>query len=246
MAEPQYLVRLDDAHPWRDRQRWDRIEVLLDRFSVKPIVAIIPDCRDPSLRVGDEDRLFWERVRSWQAKGWTLALHGHTHELVPCGRSLVPLNRYTEFAGLPESVQRDKIRSGWGRMVAEGVQPTVWVAPAHTFDRTTLKVLFEETSIRIISDGLSDRCFVRFGFSWVPQQLWRPRKCPPGVWTLCLHPNDHTSEFEVQLEAFLQAQAGLVVAPGDVLKPDRPWSWTDGLFSWSFQVLRRLKRMVHR
>jgi hypothetical protein len=246
VAETQYLVRLDDAHPWRNRDRWDRIEALLDRHGVKPIVAVVPDCRDPDLRVGGEDLEFWNRVRSWKDKGWVLALHGDTHELVPCRRSLVPLNRYTEFAGRPEGVQREKIRAGWGAMVHQGVTPTVWVAPAHTFDRTTLRVLTEETSIRTISDGLSDRPFTRWGFGWFPQQLWRPRSCPGGVWTLCLHPNDHTPEFETQLETFLAAHHGKVVTLSDLPTPERPWSWADGLFSLSFRSLRSLKRMIRR
>jgi predicted deacetylase len=244
VGEARYLVRLDDAHPWRNRERWDRIEALLDRFSIKPIVAVVPECRDPDLRVGDEDLGFWDRVRSWRAKGWTLALHGHTHELVPCGSSLVPLNRYTEFAGVPEAAQRTKIRAGWARMSAEGVPPTVWVAPAHTFDRTTLRVLAEETSIRTISDGVARRPFLRYGMVWVPQQLWRPRVCPPGVWTLCLHPNDHTPEFEAKLEAFFESQAGRVMSLESLGSPRRPWSLADGLFSLSFFFARNLKRMV--
>jgi hypothetical protein len=243
VADPRYLVRLDDACPWRDRGPWDRLEALFDRLGVRPLVAVIPDCRDPEVRPGTEDPAFWQRVRGWKAKGWALALHGHTHELGPCGSSLVPLNRYTEFAGRPEAEQRAKIRSGWGLMTAEAVAPDWWVAPAHTFDRTTLKVLTEETSIRRISDGLSNRAFVRHGFSWVPQQLWRPRSCPDGLWTLCLHPNDHTPAFEARLEAFLtEHQAHL--ATWDTAVSDRPWGGGDGLFEASFRTLRFVKRML--
>lgn len=245
MAETRYLVRLDDGCPWRDRERWDRLEALLDRHAIRPLVALIPDCRDPEVRPGNEDPHFWARVRAWKAKGWALALHGHTHELGPCRSSLVPLNRYTEFAGRTEADQRAKIRAGWSALVAQGVEPQWWVAPAHTFDRTTLKVLSEETAIRRISDGLSNRPFLREGFLWVPQQLWRPRPCPSGVWTLCLHPNDHTPDFEARLEAFFAGHTGTFAA-WDEVSTNRPWGWTDAAFEASFRVARAAKRMIRK
>ena len=42
----KYIMRLDDACPKRDVEKWDRIEDLLDKFNVRPLVGIIPDCKD--------------------------------------------------------------------------------------------------------------------------------------------------------------------------------------------------------
>lgn len=39
-----YLMRLDDACEKRNMEAWDRIEQLLDQYSVKPLVG-----RDPAL-----------------------------------------------------------------------------------------------------------------------------------------------------------------------------------------------------
>jgi predicted deacetylase len=244
VAKAQYLVRLDDACPWMDRDRWGRLEALFDNLGVQPLVAVIPECRDPEVKPFPEDPGFWDTVRRWQAKGWSLALHGHTHELGPCGPSLVPLNRYTEFAGRPEAEQRAKIRAGWQTMAAQGVEPTYWVAPAHTFDATTLKVLSEETSLRWVSDGLSNRPFVRHGFRWVPQQLWRPRNCPAGVWTLCLHPNDVTPAFETSLAAFLGSHRSSMGSWTAVVGADRRWGLGDLNFELSFRALRAAKRIL--
>lgn len=244
MAKAQYLVRLDDACPWMDRDKWGRLEALFNRLGVKPLVAVIPDCRDPEVRPFPEDPGFWDTVRRWRSLGWSLALHGHTHELVPCGSSLVPLNRYTEFAGRPEAEQRAKIRAGWRTLVDQGVEPTYWVAPAHTFDRTTLRILAEETTLKRVSDGLSNRPFARHGFGWVPQQLWRPRGCPEGVWTLCLHPNDLTDEFEASLGAFLEAQARSLGSWDAVAGLDRPWGPGDLGFELTFRALRAAKRTL--
>jgi hypothetical protein len=244
MSEAQYLFRLDDACPWMDADRWGTLEKLFDRYGVKPVVAIIPECRDPGVRPAPEDPKFWVKARAWQAKGWTIALHGFDHVYVGTAGGLVPLNRQTEFAGQPEAVQRQKIRDGWAALRARGLEPTVWVAPSHTFDRTTLKVLEEETSIRIVSDGLATSPFRRLGFSWIPQQMWRPRVRPSGVWTICLHPNTIDATMPDRIEAFLKTQALQVVAINDLLPVTRKWGWGDAAFGLAFLGFRNLRTRV--
>ena len=133
---------------------------------------------------------------------------------------------------------------GWEKMLAEGCEPSVWVAPAHTFDKTTVRILLEETRIRTISDGLSSRPFTRLGMGWFPQQLWRPRACPAGIWTLCLHPNDHTPEFEGRLGSFLADHGASVASLTDLPKPLRRWGPSDWAFSAAFLLFRTLKRMA--
>jgi len=246
MAEPLYLFRLDDACPWMDRARWGRVESLLDRHGVKPIVAIVPQCQDPELRLDTEDPDFWNKARSWQSKGWTMGLHGYDHCLTGVGGGLVPLNRRTEFAGFPEAVQRQKIRLGWEGLRQQGLNPEVWVGPAHTFDRTTLRCLAEETTIRTVSDGLSSYPFLRYGMRWIPQQLWKPRKAPAGVWTICLHPNEmDDSEIEA-VEAFLRARSSQTSSLGDLPAVTRNWGASDLAFEIPFRILRTLKRWVRR
>ena len=45
----RYLIRLDDACHTMDTFKWDKIENILDKYSVKPIVSVIPDNKDRSL-----------------------------------------------------------------------------------------------------------------------------------------------------------------------------------------------------
>ncbi len=239
IEKAQYLLRLDDANPWQLKARWNRIEELLDRYGVKPIVAVVPSCEDPALKSDDEDEDFWEKARNWQAKGWTLALHGFNHVLSGTGRGVVPLNRRTEFAGQSEAQQRLKIREGYQIMREKGLEPTVWVAPAHTFDRTTVRLLLEETSIRTISDGLARQPFTRWGMTWLPQQLWKPRECPTGVWTICLHPSSDPEKSFDRLESFLKEHS--VMSAEAAVSWAQPWRLQDSLFALGFLVLRQLK-----
>ena len=55
----KYLIRLDDACPTQDYAKWLRIEKLLDKYNIKPIVAIIPNNKDKNLQRAPLDTKFW-------------------------------------------------------------------------------------------------------------------------------------------------------------------------------------------
>jgi len=187
----KFIIRMDDACPTMDRSKWDELERIFDRLNIKPIVAVVPDNQDPDLFVAPPDEFFWDKVRNWQAKGWTIAMHGYQHVFHPIdrGRLILPFHDRSEFAGLSLPKQAEKIRVALSIFEQESIQPQVWIAPAHCFDSITLDALLQETSIRVISDGLAVKQFYDQGFMWLPQQLWElaPRKF--GLWTICLHPN---------------------------------------------------------
>ena len=64
----KYIVRLDDATPKMNKDNWEKIEIILDKYNVKPIVGVIPDCLD-TLFTWDEDKLFWsETISRWKKK----------------------------------------------------------------------------------------------------------------------------------------------------------------------------------
>jgi uncharacterized protein DUF2334 len=202
----RYLIRLDDACHTMGARRWSMVEQVLDSNRVQPIVAVIPDNRDPTLSVDLPDPAFWERVRSWVRKGWTVGMHGHTHLMHTTQRPpLLPFYRRSEFAELTLEEQAAKIRASWRLFLANGVEPQLWVAPAHSFDLTTLEALRRETPLRVISDGIAWDTWQEHGFSWIPQQLWALAPRPSGLWTVCLHPNNMT---DAAIAALDQALSG--------------------------------------
>jgi Uncharacterized protein conserved in bacteria (DUF2334) len=85
---------------------------------------------------------------------------------------------------------------------AQGLNPRLWVAPRHGFDRMTLQVLREE-GISLVSDGFALRSFRRYGVTWIPQQIWAPVAKESGLWTICLHSNSTDDGAVTQLEDFL-------------------------------------------
>lgn len=187
----RFILRLDDASPTMDRRRWSKLEVLLDRLKIRPLVAVVAENLDQDLQIDAPDPAFWDQVRKWKDKGWTIGMHGYQHRLHFINRKqlILPFYDCSEFAGLSLEAQSKKICAAWEIFQREDVEPTVWIAPAHCFDRATLHALKAETSIRIISDGIACDQFLEDGFYWLPQQLWSFSRKSSGLWTICLHPN---------------------------------------------------------
>jgi predicted deacetylase len=186
----KFLLRFDDLCPAMNWDAWRKIETVMMEEGVKPILSVIPDNQDPTLNDGERNERFWDHVRTWQARGWTIGLHGYQHRYVNKEAGIIGLNRYSEFAGLPLEEQYSKLKSGLEIFAREGVRAEVWVAPAHSFDHNTVKALVS-LGVKTISDGMSLYPYRdSHGVFWVPQQLWRFRTAPFGVWTVCMHPKD--------------------------------------------------------
>lgn len=242
-----YILRLDDACPTDRKEVWSFIERALDDQGIKPIIAVIPKCKDKDMLIRQKDEYFWERIRRYQAKGYTIALHGHEHDLVFRHKGLVPLNSVSEFAGMPFDLQRDKIRKGFSELVQNGIHPTIWVAPAHTFDKNTLLALKAETDIKIISDGIAFYPFVEDGFIWIPQQLWNVKKMPFGVWTICLHPNSmdirSCEVFLNKIEPYLRLFASVDEILENGHYQNRGKNILEYFFEKAFLLRREIKRV---
>ncbi|MBI3132369.1 MAG: DUF2334 domain-containing protein [Acidobacteria bacterium] len=239
---PRYLLRIDDVCPTMDWQIWDPIEAILVETGVKPILAVVPDNRDPKLMVGPAATDFWDRVRGWQARGWAIGLHGFQHTYVTQDAGLLNLNPQSEFAGLPYEVQLEKIRSGLEIFAREGVRANAWVAPSHSFDVNTLRAL-REVGLTIICDGFAFHPFRdAMGMTWVPQQFALPRSMPFGTWTFCHHP-DLTPEERVELrEDLLRLGSRFISLEEAVALGDRKRSPADAMIGMARSAIRLARR----
>jgi predicted deacetylase len=217
----QYLLRFDDLCPTMSRARWERLVQLIGDFGLQPILAVVPENRDPALAVEDVDPNFWLQMRGLEAAGAMIGLHGYRHLCVSRGRSLAPLRHTSEFAGVPEETQRAWIRAGLEILCGHGLNPKIWVAPRHGFDGATLNVLRQE-GIGVVSDGLVRLPFTRCGLTWIPQQLWSPVEKSGGLWTICLHPGTASDGLVLQLRQFLANHAAQFTSVDRVLAEYQP------------------------
>jgi predicted deacetylase len=217
----QYLLRFDDLCPTVAQSQWQRFLPLIEAFAIQPILAIVPNNQDRELNLSPSAPEFWAQMRALQAAGATIGLHGYRHLCTSRGVSLLSLHRHSEFAGLPEEVQREWIREGLRNLRVEGLNPTVFIAPRHGFDRATLRALRNE-GIQLLSDGFARVPFRRAGLTWIPQQLWEPVSKDKGLWTICVHSNSASASQVERLEAFLRAHAHQFTSVDRVLAELQP------------------------
>jgi hypothetical protein len=229
-----------------DAPRWDALLNLLASRGIRPIIAIVPANADPALARLPADPDFWRRARAWAGAGAMIALHGYSHLLRPSAGGLVPVQRYSEFVGLPVDEQRRRIAEGVRHLESNGLSPDAWVAPAHGFDLSTLQALRLESDIRIISDGFMRRAVRREGFFWLPQQLWRPRVMAKGLWTICLHPNEVDHGTLQALKDFLSSGPWLFPDPRDAAKRAGDYGPLDAVFAGAYTAVLRARQWSRR
>ena len=237
----KYLIRLDDACPYMDRAKWQRIEDLLDKYEVKPLVGIIPVNSDSETMIDSKDAGFWDKALRWEQKGWNIALHGFDHVCTTKKGGLNPVHKRSEFAGLSYEEQCQKIRNGYTLLRDKGLDVKWFFAPSHTFDENTLNAIKELTPIRFISDMIATKPYLYKGFTFVPCQMGVLREMPiSGYWCACYHPNIMKDEEFVALDSFLKMHKDDVIS-FDELPEAGSKSIKDKLLSLAYYTLRRIK-----
>lgn len=188
----KYIVRLDDACPQMNHDNWHRMEDLLDKYHVKPLVGIIPDNQDPEFN-WPEDECFWERALNWQAKGWTIAQHGYHHSYLPEAKRKYyqkSHSLHTEWAGVDKEEQKKMMLKGYKLLSSHGLYPTGFFAPAHTFDENTVAACKEITQMKFISDGYGLFPYKKSEMTFIPSICDGPFQLKiPGIYTFVAHPS---------------------------------------------------------
>lgn len=247
MKKPAYLVRFDDICSTMDWETWNKVEKVLIEEGIKPIMAVIPDNKDKKLEFGEENKNFWSKVIKWQKMGWSIAIHGYQHLYETNEAGLIGLNKYSEFSGLSYEQQNKKLKEAIKIFNSHNIQPDLWVAPAHSFDKITARVL-SDLGIEIVSDGFFKNPVKYMNLIWVPQQLWRFRSFRSGIWTVCYHVNGITKlELERTCSDLIKYKDN-IVSLDDILKKNsfNQLSTYDRIFSFFWKALIKFKRFLNR
>lgn len=194
-----YIIRLDDACPNMNYEGWHKVEQLLEKYNIKPIVGIIPESKD-KLFTWNESEDFWNvTVKRYIKKKWIIAQHG-CHHLY----HLTNDENYSEFIGLCYNEQFDLIKKGYEILKKHGVKPKCFFAPAHSFDDITVDVCRDLGYFDFISDGNSLYPYKYRDMLFYPNLFDTPFKILPfGVYTFILHPNFVTDSELERLEKFI-------------------------------------------
>ena len=229
----KYIIRLDDAAEKWNRSNWLKMEALLTKYKIRPVVGIIPQCEDPDMDIYNLDVEFADTIARWGKMGWQFALHGYNHVFISEAGGINPVNFKSEFAGVSLKIQKDKIRNGVERLSQIGVTPKIFFAPAHTFDNNTLIALKNCSDIEFISDTIAYDVYELDGFTVVPQQCGMARKLPFKVTTFCYHPNNMNDKDFYELENFLE-QYDKQFIDFPLKKSNRKRNIIDYVFRWMY------------
>jgi len=83
LSPAQYLLRIDDLCPTVSAERWQKFQSLIEEFRLRPILAVVPDNRDPELQVSPPDPAFWDCMRALEAAGAAIGLVSAIMECKP-------------------------------------------------------------------------------------------------------------------------------------------------------------------
>lgn len=223
MAERKYFVRFDDICPTMDYNQFQRAKTLMDKYGIKPLLGIIPENKDEDQMKCAEDPDFWAEMRDLQSRGWAMALHGCNHiynnenpKTMVCGR------KHSEFAGNDYITQYETIKRGKEILENHGINTDIFFAPAHTYDKITLKAL-AANGLKYNIDGLSSKPYKQCGIINIPCRYnGIPRKISGEVVIAVNHSSEWSREDKAEqydlLERFCAEHADEISDFGHIEK----------------------------
>jgi len=137
----KFVIRLDDICPTMDHAKFARARAIFDEAGVKPLMGIVPDNQDPDLQIDAPDPAFWKTMRDLKAQGWGISQHGYQHRIHTSDRGLLDISPRSEFAGRALADQTDDLAKGQQILADAGLATDIFMAPFHSYDRTTLTAL---------------------------------------------------------------------------------------------------------
>ncbi len=190
-------IRMDDITADMNWKNFLALKELFDRHGICPLIGVVPDNRDENLRKDPPREDFWEYLGELRSQGWVIAQHGQYHQYTTQKGGCFPLNRFSEYAGVPYEKQKSMIEEGKKILEEKGIRTDIFMAPGHTFDRNTLKAL-KECGFRYLTDGFGKSPYSREGLTFLPISA-RKKDCfkdREGYTTLVIHANG-MSEAEI-------------------------------------------------
>lgn len=216
----RFVIRLDDICPTMDHEKFARARASFEAAGVRPLIGVVPDNRDPDLVIDTPDPDFWKMVRALDAAGWGISQHGYQHRIHTGDRGLLGISPRSEFAGRPFEVQRDDLEQGKKIMADQGIAAQIFMAPFHSYDRATLAAL-KSLGFTTVTDGYGLHPWRDGGLTFVPQLFESSANIGVGVYTMCLHTNNMTTEEIDALGRFVKSNAARII--GFDQASDRVW-----------------------
>ena len=218
-------IRMDDITPDMDWAKFLRFKELCDQYQVKPLIGVVPANMDENLHVdAPQDapvKDFWEYIRELKKEGWCIAQHGVYHQYTTKKMGCFPLNRLSEFAGLGYETQYAALEKGRNLLRQHGVETDIFMAPAHSFDRDTIKAL-KKLDFHRLTDGFGNAPYIRWNMTFYPisykQSSVLKNRTKKGFTTFVVHANTMNDKDFMRYEQLFSDNRDRLISYTDLLK----------------------------
>lgn len=183
-------VRMDDITPDMNWENFLRFKKLCDLYQIRPLIGVVPENQDSMLKVDSERKDYWKYLLELQKEGWVIAQHGVTHVYRTKKKGCFPLNALSEFAGLSYEKQYELLKRGKECLLLHGVQTDIFMAPAHSYDKQTLRAL-KKLGFTKLTDGFGDEPYKWKGLIFYPISFKKSNSLrkTKGYTTFVVHTN---------------------------------------------------------
>ena len=217
----QYIIRFDDINPNMDWEKFNQLKSIINKYKIKSILGVIPKCEDKTISNFPENKNYFIDLQKMKSDGDLIAQHGYTHITDSKSKGLYGNEKRSEFAGLNYNDQYERIFKGKKILLKNRLWQPIFMAPVHTFDNTTIKVL-RKLDFKLITDGFSRYPYELNGIKLIPQISSMPLpNFLPLISQLCIHINNLSDEKLKFLISFIEENNHLFISPTDALKLER-------------------------
>lgn len=212
-------VRMDDITPDMNWENFNFFLGLFEEAGIAPLLGIVPDNRDESLHKDEPREDFYEVMKDLKNKGFSFAMHGCYHIYTTRRGGLFPLNKFSEFAGISYEKQKDMLLHGKEKLKSNGVETDIFMAPAHSYDKNTLKAL-KELGFAKITDGFGNCPYTYAGINFYPIsfRLGSSLKKKSGVTTMVIHANTVTEVHKAEYKKIFKEHGDKMISYSEYLK----------------------------
>ena len=214
------LIRIDDI---AENMNWDimkQSEQLFEKYSIKPVLGVIPNNKDDEFLAYPKKNDFWEKVRDWRDKGWEIAMHGYTHvydKMCTKNDDYFNYGGGSEFTGHPLETQILRIKSGLKKFEDEKIKIRTFFAPNQTYDKNTF-IALKNCGIHEVLDGYGLMPYSKNNIKFIPQLFNKVFLFPFGIQSTKLHLNEWSQEDFNNFEKFVKKNEYKIITYDQALK----------------------------
>tara|TARA_B100000886_G_C20378316_1_gene472786 strand:- start:568 stop:1257 length:690 start_codon:yes stop_codon:yes gene_type:complete len=223
----------------------NRCEGLFDKYAIKPLMGVIPINQDPELLNFPKNDKFWERVSTWQSKGWEITMHGCNHLYTQRSdkKDIFNYGGNSEFYGLSYDEQLLKIKTGLEEFKKRNIKVRSFFAPNHIYDKNTLKAL-KECDIKIIIDGYGLFPYFYKKILFIPQLFYKEIILPFGIQSTQMHINEWNNDVYNNFELLIKKNYKKIMSLDyiiDITNPNILQNFTNYLVEITLKTVRLFK-----